>query len=234
MTASVEVIGRATLYHGRAEDILPTLGQGLTCVTDPPYLFSASGGGKMRAARKCLDAIQDESLDKGFDIDLLTAAQFPHLAMFCHNDQLWTVLPDLMAKYGRYVVCGWQKTNPIPVANKHYLPDVEPWVVAWADGTPPVWHLEQYMPSRFWVGQNGAQKVYAHPTVKPLELMRKIVRHAPGEVVVDPFRGTGTTGAAALIEGRAFIGIEKSRKFFEMAVHRMRRVYADGLVKVPS
>lgn len=51
-----------------------------------------------------------------------------------------------------------------------------------------------------------------HPTVKPVDLMRWLIRLAtkPGDVVLDPFCGSATTGVAALIEGRRFIGIERA------------------------
>ena len=50
-----------------------------------------------------------------------------------------------------------------------------------------------------------------HPTVKPISLMRWIVRLVvpPGGVVLDPFSGSGSTGIAAVLEGRQFVGIER-------------------------
>jgi hypothetical protein len=49
-----------------------------------------------------------------------------------------------------------------------------------------------------------------HPTVKPIEVMRWLVRLAtpPGSLVLDPFCGSGTTGIAAVLEQRRFLGIE--------------------------
>jgi len=62
-----------------------------------------------------------------------------------------------------------------------------------------------------------------HPTVKPLELMRWLVRLLcpPGGLVLDPFCGSGTTGAAAAIEGRRFIGIEREPPYVEIAAARI-------------
>lgn len=55
----------------------------------------------------------------------------------------------------------------------------------------------------------------SHPTVKPVELMRWLVRLAcpPGGVVLDPFAGSGSTGIAALAEGRCFLGIERDSHY---------------------
>jgi DNA modification methylase len=62
-----------------------------------------------------------------------------------------------------------------------------------------------------------------HPTVKPLELMRWLVRLAcpPDGVVLDPFCGSGSTGAAAVLEGRQFVGIERERDYVEVACARI-------------
>ncbi len=63
-----------------------------------------------------------------------------------------------------------------------------------------------------------------HPTVKPLALMRylcKLSRTPTGGVVLDPFMGSGTTGKAAILEGREFIGIELDPEYFEIAKKRI-------------
>lgn len=62
-----------------------------------------------------------------------------------------------------------------------------------------------------------------HPTVKPLELMRWLVRLLcpPGGLVLDPTVGSGTTGAAAVLEGRRFIGIELEPAYIEIAQARI-------------
>lgn len=62
-----------------------------------------------------------------------------------------------------------------------------------------------------------------HPTVKPLELMRWLVRLLcpPGGVVLDPTAGSGTTGAAAVLEGRRFVGIEFEPTYMEIAAARI-------------
>jgi len=68
-----------------------------------------------------------------------------------------------------------------------------------------------------------------HPAEKPLELMRHIVRMSsrPGDVVLDSFLGSGTTGQAAAAEGRRFIGIEKDRRWFNKSQRRVSAAYGD-------
>lgn len=61
-----------------------------------------------------------------------------------------------------------------------------------------------------------------HITQKPLEIMRRLVQICPrGGCVVDPFAGSGTTGVAAVIEGREFIGIEMSEHYHRVASERV-------------
>lgn len=61
-----------------------------------------------------------------------------------------------------------------------------------------------------------------HLTGKPTELMRQLVRCCPpAGVVLDGFMGSGTTGVACAESGRGFIGIEKERRYFEIAQRRI-------------
>lgn len=64
----------------------------------------------------------------------------------------------------------------------------------------------------------------AHPTVKPIALMRYLVRLTStptGGVVLDPFMGSGTTGVACMLEGRSFVGIDKEAEYVEIARRRI-------------
>lgn len=68
-----------------------------------------------------------------------------------------------------------------------------------------------------------------HPTQKPVALMEYLVRTYtnPGELVLDPTMGSGTTGVTTLRCSRRFIGIEKERKYFEVARRRMSKIEVD-------
>jgi DNA modification methylase len=62
-----------------------------------------------------------------------------------------------------------------------------------------------------------------HPTVKPLALMRWLVRLVcpPGGTVLDPFTGSGSTGAAGVLEARQFVGIERDGRYMPIACARI-------------
>ena len=69
-----------------------------------------------------------------------------------------------------------------------------------------------------------SQATNFHSTVKPIELMRYLVRLTKtptGGVVLDPFMGSGTTGIACVLEGREFIGIEREAEYVEIAEKRI-------------
>jgi site-specific DNA-methyltransferase (adenine-specific) len=77
-----------------------------------------------------------------------------------------------------------------------------------------------------------------HPTEKPVALMRALVEvtAAPGGVVLDPFMGSGTTGVAAVMTGRKFIGVEVLPENFEIACARIEKAHrqAELFVRAPE
>lgn len=68
------------------------------------------------------------------------------------------------------------------------------------------------------------QRANTHPTVKPIDLMRYLVKliTPPDGVVLDPFMGSGTTGCAAAIEGARFVGIEREGEYITIAQERVK------------
>jgi site-specific DNA-methyltransferase (adenine-specific) len=67
-----------------------------------------------------------------------------------------------------------------------------------------------------------------HDTQKPIALMNELVAlfTSPGDIVLDPFMGSGTTGVSCLMGGRGFIGVEKNEAIFDIACRRMEEAYA--------
>lgn len=76
--------------------------------------------------------------------------------------------------------------------------------------------------------RNSRNSTNSHPTVKPTDLMRYLLRLVtpPGGIPLDPFMGSGSTGKAAWLEGFEFIGIEKDPEYFEIAKARVKCVPA--------
>lgn len=61
-----------------------------------------------------------------------------------------------------------------------------------------------------------------HPTEKPVQLMSAFVHWTRG-IVLDPFMGSGTTGVAAVMAGRRFVGIELNETYFDIACRRIEQ-----------
>ena len=95
-----------------------------------------------------------------------------------------------------------------------------------------------------WRQQNGgewlliaatnAERV-GHPTQKPVRVMARSLDFAPNaQTVCDPFMGSGTTGVACAQLGKAFTGIERERKYFDIACERIARAQAQGQMFAPE
>lgn len=69
-----------------------------------------------------------------------------------------------------------------------------------------------------------AELKWKHPTRKPIKLMEYLIKTytKPGEMVLDPFMGSGTTAVAALNVGRDYIGFEMSEEYYEMSLERIK------------
>ncbi len=120
----------------------------------------------------------------------------------------------------------WKKSNPMPRnIERRYVQDME--FAVWGVKKGAKWTFNKgdkpYLRSTFETSTVSGKERTAHPTQKSLQLMREIIEiHTnEGDVVIDPFAGSGTTGAACLNTGRKFIGIELNKEYFEIAAERL-------------
>ena len=79
-----------------------------------------------------------------------------------------------------------------------------------------------------WTGPLTPQKEKEygkHPTQKPLYLLERIIvaSTGPGDLVLDPFCGSSTTGLAAKILGRRYIGIDNAKEYIDLSVRRLQQ-----------
>lgn len=216
------IIGGARLILGNSYQILPTLGFMPQICTDPPYVLRTAGGGAFRKQRGHTDRIAEEGLDQGFDHQIINPLLCGSVVVFCHNDQVPKLSTYLEGSFDRFALCMWIKTNPMPMANKHYQADSEIYIHAWNHGHHPVGELAAK--KRHVTSQVGRGGKYDHPTVKPDKVMDKIVGNIGTDLICDPFMGTGSTGVAALKAGKRFIGIEHNPTHFDTAVGRIQEI----------
>ncbi|WP_278984093.1 DNA-methyltransferase [Sphingobium yanoikuyae] len=218
-------IGDATLYQGDAYEILHTLGWFDVLVMDPPYVIDMSGGGKFRADRKHFSEIEEEELDRGFDYSIINALMCGAVVVFCHNNQVPELSTFLNGSFERFTICAWHKSNPMPVANKSYQPDTEFYIHAWNRDFAVAGELAD---KKRHITTAVGKSDFDHPTVKPDAVMAKIITNVGGRSICDPFMGTGSTGVAAIMAGKRFVGIEKNPKHFATAVERLTAAHAEA------
>ncbi|PIS04545.1 MAG: site-specific DNA-methyltransferase [Candidatus Buchananbacteria bacterium CG10_big_fil_rev_8_21_14_0_10_42_9] len=86
----------------------------------------------------------------------------------------------------------------------------------WAIGTPKTWE----------------KKFGKHPTQKPVELLKRIVMASTnkGDLILDPFTGSSTTGIVASMLGRKFIGIDTEKKYLDLSIKRFKDMSKEKLV----
>ena len=228
----VETIGDATLYLGDCLEVLPTLGPADHVITDPPFEEEAHTLQRRvpRRGHDGLSRLMAEPLPFAKIIDREAyAADIVRVAggwalIFCQAEavQAWReALERGGAKYRRAMV--WVKPDGMP----QYSGDrpgmgYESIVAGWCGAGGSRWngggrHGVFHIPKSDGVGPAP------HPTTKPIRLMTELVSlfTRPGEAVLDPFMGSGTTGVACTSLGRRFIGIEIEERYFDIACERI-------------
>ena len=75
------------------------------------------------------------------------------------------------------------------------------------------------------------KNLYNHPTIKPIEIIDRLIRNSSkeGDLIFDPFMGSGTTGVSALKHNRRFIGCEIDKDYFNGSLQRIRNTLDHSL-----
>lgn len=124
------------------------------------------------------------------------------------------------------ILC-WCKTNPIPSTNNVWLSDVEYCLVFKGKGAPR--YNDGYeLKSKWYVSgiNQKDKKDYEHPTIKPLELVKRHILHSTQEndIVLDCFLGSGTTAVACKELNRQYLGFEINKEYYDIACDRLKGI----------
>ena len=200
-------------------------------VTDPPYeVATQAGSGSLSSSvdRVGHNLIQ-AGISDGYDIrkfgkEFIRIMKNINIYVWCNKVQI----PDYLDFYVnenkcKFDILCWHKYNSIPTYHGKYLSDTEYCLFFHRGvGANPrnKTDAQTYIVSKM---NTSDSKKYGHPTVKPLEFTQKLIRNSSskGDVVFDPFMGSGTTGVAATSEGRKFIGCEINEGFYQTAKERI-------------
>lgn len=223
------IIGNAALYCGDCFDVMAGLGPVDHVISDPPYedeLHAAIGRIRRSDGREMVQ-------DLGFGG---VNADRSRIAADCVRlSQGWAILftlaegvrawrDALQASEAKYDTClAWIKPDSTPRMNgQGAARGFECAVTAWCAGGYRSWNSGGKR-GVYTYCVNGPERHGEHPTEKPRRLMSEIVADftRPGQVILDPFMGSGTTGVAAVMASRGFIGIEREPKYFDIACKRI-------------
>ena len=232
------------LYHGDSLGIMPTLPiESMNLLlTDPPYFVSKKKGTGFvlhnHVVRKHFGAWDQQwENDKEFyewtskwfseTIDLLEDKSWlvVFFGMF-HLGLFPMVLAPKCSLYNKTIFT-WCKTNPPPLpSHKIILPAVEQ---AWmgtkgktALKVPDDFHA--YIKNYYLQGNKGTYGKTRHTTEKPVKLFSMLIKITSysGDIVFDPFIGSGTTAVSSEMTGRRWIGIENEKAHCDMVIKRLK------------
>ena len=241
------------LFKGDCFEILPKFkGEFDLIFADPPYFLSNNGlsiqSGKIVSVNK-------GDWDKGCGIDEIDKFNIKWLALAkdtltdngsvmisgtYHNIfSIGRALQKLDYKILNIIT--WQKTNPPPNFSCRYLTHSTEQII-WARKSEKFKHIFNYELMKKINDDKQMKDVWSfpaiapwekacgkHPTQKPLSLLIRLILMASNEnsMICDPFAGSSTTGIAANLLGRKFIGIEKEREFIEISINRKSELDAN-------
>ena len=231
-----EQIGDCRLILGDCLEIMPGLGPVDHIICDPPYEASLHESKNKAKRRIRTDGRADL---QGLDFAPIDAIRSQFIAAseamcrgwfiaFCTIEGVakWAdgINPSAM-KYKR--ACIWVKPDSTPQLNgQGPAQGAECFVTAWSGRGYAKWNA------------GGKRGVYTHnvsppdrhgghPTEKPWRLFAELLDDftSPGETILDPFMGSGTTLVAAALLRRAAIGIEMHEPYFDIACRRVEQAY---------
>lgn len=218
----IETIGDATLYLADCMEVLPTLPKVDAVITDPPYgveLGSTAGSGNGHG----LSLNAYETFSDTYEQFLSEIVPAINLALsLCSRGAVFTgphiheqKKPDAIGG----IFC--------PAASARHCWGFKSFLPVLLYGKAPDLHKGSKA-TAITSTETVDRKTIGHPVPKPLGWMKWItdLTTRRGEVVLDPFMGSGTTGVAAIEMGRKFIGIEREPRYFDIACERIERAYA--------
>ncbi len=240
-----------TLAQGDCLELLPNINFQFDMIfADPPY-FLSNGGISVQSGRQVSVKKGDWDKSRGFEQDnefnrrWLSACREKlkrdgtiWISGTFHN--IFSVAQMLNELDFRILNCiTWAKTNPPPnLSCKFFTHSTE--FIVWARKEKQVSHYYNYGLMKEINGGTQMRDVWSlpaiarwekscgkHPTQKPLPLLARIILAATrsGEWILDPFTGSSTTGIAASLLDRRFLGLEKEIEFLELS--RNRRIEID-------
>ncbi|EAH8149017.1 site-specific DNA-methyltransferase [Campylobacter coli] len=239
-----------TLYQNDCNKLLPKFEKQFDLIfADPPYFLSNDG---LSIQNGKIVSVNKGNWDKGDDIEKIDKFNLKWLSNAkialkdtgsvlisgtYHNVfSLGRILQKLDFKILNIIT--WQKTNPPPNFSCRYLTHSTEQII-WARKSYKHKHIFNYEILKLLNSNKQMRDVWAfnaiapwektngkHPTQKPLALLTRLILMASDEssLICDPFSGSSTTGIAANLLNRQFIGFEKENEFINISIARKKEL----------
>ena len=246
------------LYHGDCMDLLPQIPDNSvsTIFADPPYFLSNGGISCQSGQVVCVDK---GDWDKGGTPERIRKFNMQWLSL-CRsklkdNGTIWISgtyhnifsVANCLTELGYKIlnVITWQKSDPPPNLSCRYFNFSTEYII-WARKHAKKLHKFNYEVMKQLNGDKQMTDVWRipavgkwektcgkHPTQKPLRLLYRVILASTdeGDLVLDPFAGSSTTGIAANLLGRKFIGIEQEKAFLELSKKRRKEIGDESVAK---
>lgn len=195
-------------------------------IADPPYeLQQHNGAGAFGRANRDyhqgIDHLQTGVSDLVL-YEMLRVCKHPNMYVFCSKDQLPQLFNFALQNKLSYDLLTWHKTNPVPTCNNKYLSDTE-YIMFMRKGAN-IYGTYESKRKYFVTPTNTEDKrAWGHPTPKPVNIIRTLIENSTleGDLVLDPFMGSGTTAIAAIRSNRHYIGFELSEEYHKICQKRI-------------
>lgn len=257
-----------TLIQGDCVETLSKFKFGFDMVfADPPYFLSSGGISYQSGRVVCVDKGEwdkpttPKEMD-AFNLNWLSTCR-EHMK---ENATIWISgthhnifsVQQQLLKLGFKIlnVITWAKTNPPPNISCRYFTHSTEFII-WARKSPKVAHYYNYDLMKRLNGGKQMTDVWQlpsisrwekscgkHPTQKPLGVLARLIQASTklGDWILDPFNGSATTGIAANLLGRKYLGLETEEKFLSMSKARREEIenpaisndYLERLIKAKN
>lgn len=239
-----------TILHGDSLELLPRFNFHFDMIfADPPYFLSNGGISIQSGKVVCVNKGEWDKADSYGNMDFFNRAWISQCReKLKENGTIWisgtyhnifsvaNVLTELGFKILNVIT--WEKTAPPPNISCRYFTYSTEFII-WARKCPKRPHFFNYSLMKQLNGGKQMTDVWRfpaiaswekscgkHPTQKPLSLLTRIILAStePNAWILDPFTGSSTTGIAANLTGRRFLGIDKEREFVELSQNRRMEI----------
>lgn len=202
-------------------------------ITDPPYDIRHTEGGGMlidKGIKQMFDDLVEDNLAVGIDESILEemcrVMKKINIYIWCNK----TMIPMLFnffvnKKKCLFDIIVWQKVNSMPLCGSKYLTDCE--YCLYFRESRKLNTTYDTAKTVYQIPINIKDKNdYEHPTIKPLEPIKNFIINSSdeGDIVFDPFLGSGTTAVASKELDRNYIGFEISEKYYKIAEDRINGI----------